>query len=203
MIGTSRAGPPWFPLAVTEQRPEAPHDPSQGADALLGPDALDRDRHAVSSLLTERVYGTLTVLVVLVGLLQEPVLPRALLAALDVALVGVGLWLARLVAERWAYRAVYHRRRTRTEILNLMGETAPLLLAPAPAVLFLLLAATGAFSVRLAMQVSLGVELAFLAATTVLGVWKQGLSVVERATAVVLEVALGGAVILIRVLVGH
>ncbi len=203
MIGTSRRASPWFSQAVSRPLSETPDDGKPGAEASPEAGALVRDRHAVSSLLTERVYGTLTVLVVLVGLLQEPVLPRPLVAALDVALVGVGLWLARLVAERWAYRAVYKRRRTRSEIVHLMGETAPLLLAPAPAVVFLLLAATGSISVRLAMQVSLGVELAFLAAAAVFGVWKQGLSIVERVTAVVLEVALGGAVILIRVLVGH
>ena len=173
------------------------------ADAGQGTAADDDRRHAVAAVLTERVYATVTVLVVLVGLLQEASPPKPLLAALDVGLAGVGLWLARLVAERWAFRTVYRRRRRAREIRELLIETGPLVLAPAPAAVLLLLSAAGALGTRAALQISVRLELAALAVAALTGVRRQRLTWVAGLGAVLLEVALGGAVVGLRLLAGH
>ncbi|MEJ8667737.1 hypothetical protein WKI71_01575 [Streptomyces sp. MS1.AVA.1] len=78
--------------------------------------------------LKERLYATITMISVVIGLTVAEH-PSAAGAAASVAAAAVGLWLATLVADEQAHRTVHGRVATGAELRRMLWVSSPLLLS--------------------------------------------------------------------------
>ncbi|MCA9338383.1 hypothetical protein KC949_02395 [Candidatus Saccharibacteria bacterium] len=109
----------------------------------------------LAEVLRERIYATLTLLAVMVGLWQHPG-DHSALGALGVMFgTVVALWLATIIAARMSYRIVHSGDEFESK-WHEVGETASGLLLPAVApALFVLISLTGIISLKTALLVGI------------------------------------------------
>ncbi len=172
-------------------RPQAP----AGATAARAGDTA-------AARLKERIYAAITLAAVVVTLaVSEETEPGQ--AAIAVAVTALGVWLATLVADEQAHRAVSRRNATRAEIRNALHVSSPLLLSAVGPLALIGASALGAMELETALLISAGVEVA----TLFLWGWRTGLRMgngpVSALVSGLLDTAIGVGVVSVKLIAGH
>lgn len=163
----------------------------------------ERDAVDVAGALRERIYASLTGVATLMLLILHADGESAWSAAISLTVAMVTLWLASLVSEVIAHAATRadddpaRDRTTGSRIRYTAGQSLELLVVP---VVVLLLSLTGIWSLRTALIVAIVVMMATLAGASVYAVRRSTFSPLARVTIVLVELALGGLVIVAKVL---
>ncbi|MFF8691933.1 hypothetical protein ACF08W_06975 [Streptomyces sp. NPDC015144] len=163
---------------------------------------VSRRAEAEGERLKERIYASLTLLAVLVGLAQGGHAGPAG-AAVSVAVTALGLWLATLVADLQAHPVVYGRRPRVREIRHALFTSSPLLSSAAGPLLLIGASGAGLFGLTTALWISVGSEVAALALWGFVGGRRVGSGRAGAAVAAVLNAAIGAGVVSVKLLAGH
>jgi hypothetical protein len=168
----------------------------QRADLVSGTEA-----GVLADRLKERIYATITMIAVAVGLSFGEV--GSLGAVATVVTTAVGLWLAAFVADQQAHRTVHRRLATGHELRRMLYVSSPLLsCAVGPAVL---IAAAGLdiLSLHAALLAAAGVGVVSLFLWGCLGGLRMGGGALAAVVAGLADAAIGVAVALVKVAAGH
>ncbi|MFI1965417.1 hypothetical protein ACH429_15110 [Streptomyces pathocidini] len=152
--------------------------------------------------LKERIYATITMLAVVVGLTEWDDLTYADTMAVIVA-TALGLWLASLVADAQAHRAIHARRARRQELRRMLHVSSPLLLSAVGPLVMTGLAALGVFDLDDALLLAAGVETASLFAWGYIGGRRVGGNPLVALVAGGLDMAIGLFVASVKLAAGH
>ncbi|MFI9105828.1 hypothetical protein ACIGXA_35520 [Streptomyces fildesensis] len=152
--------------------------------------------------LKERIYATITMIAVVVGLTMVDDL-EAGDAAVSVAATSLGLWLATLVADDQGHRAVHHRSTTWPEFRRLLYVSSPLLLSAAGPLILIGVSATGAMALHSGLIAAATVDVVGLFAWGFLAGVRMGGGLVAALVAGTLDTAIGAAVVLVKLTAGH
>lgn len=160
------------------------------------------DASAAALRLKERIYATITMVAVTVGLSvgAESSIPAA---ASAVAVTALGLWLATVVADQQAHRVVHLRDPSSTEIRRLLFVSSPLLVSALPALAMITLSAFGVVALRTALLIAAGVGVGSLFMWSYLGGRRMGNGPAGAAIAGTVDMTIGVAVALVKYVAGH
>jgi hypothetical protein len=151
--------------------------------------------------LKERIYATITMIAVVVGLSLGDV--GSLGAIATILTTAAGLWLAAFVADQQAHRTVHRRLATGGELRRMLYVSSPLLsCAVGPAVL-IALAALDVLSLRAALLAAAGVGVVSLFLWGCLGGLRMGGGALAAIVAGLVDAAIGVAVALVKAAAGH
>jgi hypothetical protein len=151
--------------------------------------------------LKERIYATITMIAVVVGLSLGDV--GSLGAVATVLTTALGLWLAALVADQQAHRTVHRHLATGRELRRMLYVSSPLLsCAVGPAVL-IALAALDVLSLDAALLAAAGVGVVSLFLWGCVGGLRLGGGALAAVAAGLVDAAIGVAVALVKVAAGH
>ncbi|MGW8776498.1 hypothetical protein ACWGNM_00270 [Streptomyces sp. NPDC055796] len=170
--------------------------------AVPATDAEDPDHVRLSAArLKERLYATITMIAVVVGLAYSAHAQPGDVA-LSVAVTALGLWLASLVADGQAHRVVHRRGIGGRELLEMLYVSSPLLLSAAGPLFLILLAALGVMSLHTALLTAAWVNVASLFTWGWFGGVRMGSGLIVSLLGGVIDAAIGTAVALVKA-AGH
>ncbi|EFG64495.1 hypothetical protein [Streptomyces sp. SPB074] len=171
------------------------------AGSTRGPDPLAAPQ-VLGERLKERIYASLTLLAVLVGYGQSAH-PSHEGVAVAVAATALGLWLATLVADLQAHPVAHARRPGTHAVRHALYTSSPLLTSAAGPLLLTGLSALGAMDLGTALWISVGSEVAGLAAWGYAGGRRSGRGVPGAVLSAGLNAVIGVFVAGVKVLAGH
>lgn len=117
-------------------------------------------------VLSERIYGAITLLAVNLGLLLNPKYLTLSHAFSVIITTTLGLWAASLFASFMSYRIVHDNFMPKKEFIHSIIIHRGILLSALPSIIFLAFAATGLIKVQTALTVD--IALAFTAMTVMI-----------------------------------
>lgn len=160
-----------------------------------------RDATTVAGALRERIYATLTGVATLMLLVIHVEDETVTSSVVSVVIAMTTLWLASLVSEFIAHAATHDtagdQRSNVRRILFTAGQSLELILFP---VVLILLSRTGIWSLRTALILAVSALMATLAIASIYAVRRSSFGSVARGVIVLVELGLGAAVILAKVL---
>ncbi|MFF5254477.1 hypothetical protein ACFY4K_20865 [Streptomyces leeuwenhoekii] len=156
---------------------------------------------ALADRLKERIYATITMVAVVVGLDLGDV--GTVGAAGTVLTTALGLWLATFVADQQAHRTVHRRLATGHALRRMLYVSSPLLSCAVGPALMIALAALGVLSLHAALLVSAGAGVASLFLWGFLGGMRMGGGALPAVLAGLVDAAIGVAVVLVKTAAGH
>lgn len=171
------------------------------ADGPSAADGGEADAGALADRLKERIYATITMIAVVVGLSLGEV--GSLGALATVLTTALGLWLAALVADQQAHRTVHRRFATGRELRRMLYVSSPLLSCAAGPAVLIGLAALGVLSLDTALSAAAGVAVVSLFLWGCLGGLRMGGGVPAAVLAGAVDAAIGVAVALVKAAAGH
>ncbi|MFD0531955.1 hypothetical protein ACFQ1I_44020 [Kitasatospora arboriphila] len=148
---------------------------SQEDGAAAGGDTPSEHVDARTEQLKERIYATITMVAVVVGLSAVDDL-TTWKAALAVCATAVGLWLATLVADEQAHRIVHRRLASGHDLRRMLFVSSPLLLSAVGPLLLIGASAVGLMDLHTALLASVAVSVAALFAWGCVGGLRMGSS---------------------------
>ncbi|MFD4347241.1 hypothetical protein ACFWQ6_20710 [Streptomyces coelicoflavus] len=152
--------------------------------------------------LKERLYASLTLLAVLVGLAQSGH-PTHAGAAASVMATALGLWLATLVADLQARPVAHGRRPTGPEVRHALLTSSPLLSSALGPALLVALSALGVLTLDTALWISVASEVAALALWGFVGGLRVGAGRLGALITGVLNAVIGLGVVAVKLVAGH
>ncbi|MFE2145185.1 hypothetical protein ACFXA3_26190 [Streptomyces sp. NPDC059456] len=174
-------------------------DPTVAAPATDGEDP-DHVRLSAARL-KERLYATITMIAVVVGLAYSAHAHPGDVA-LAVAVTTLGLWPASLVADGQAHRVVHRRNIGGRELLEMPYVSSPLLLSAAGPLFLILLAALGVMPLHTALLTAAWVNVASLFTRGWCGGVRRGSGLIVSLVGGIIDAAIGTAVALVKA-AGH
>lgn len=167
------------------------------------PEAAARERAEVlGERLKERIYASLTLLAVLVGLAESGHATHTG-AVVSVAVTALGLWLATLVADLQAHPVAHGRQPTVREIRYTLFTSSPLLTSAVGPLLLIGLSAMGALELTTGLWISVGSEVAALALWGFVGGRRVGAGRLRATVTSALSALIGLGVVGVKLLAGH
>ncbi|MCQ4212614.1 hypothetical protein [Streptomyces longispororuber] len=167
------------------------------------PDVAAQERaDLLRERLKERIYASLTLLAVLVGLAQSGH-PSHVGAAVSVTVTALGLWLATLVADLQAHPVAHGRFPRLPEIRHTLFTSSPLLTSAIGPLLLTGLSALGVMKLTTALWISVGSEVAALAAWGFTGGRRVGAGLLGSLISAALNAVIGVGVVSVKLLAGH
>lgn len=151
--------------------------------------------------LKERIYATITMIAVVVGLSFGDV--SSLGAVATVLTTALGLWLAAFVADQQAHRTVHGHLATGHELRRMLYVSSPLLSCAAGPAVLIALAALDVLSLDAALTVAAGVSVVSLFLWGCLGGLRMGGGPLGAVLAGLADAAIGVAVALVKAAAGH
>ncbi|MFD7613888.1 hypothetical protein [Streptomyces sp. NPDC059828] len=186
---------------MTEPEPTSGPGPASAPTGSTAATAA-RAGDTAAARLKERIYATLTLTAVVVAL-AETAVPDHLEAALTVAVTALGVWLATVVADEQAHRAVTKRGASRLELRTTLYVSAPLLLTAVGPLVLIGASALGVLSLVPALLISACVEVG----TLFFWGWRTGLRMgngpLNAMVSGLIDMGIGVAVIAVKLLAGH
>ncbi len=152
--------------------------------------------------LKERLYATITMISVVIGLAASEH-ADALGAAATVLTASVGLWLAALVADQQAHRVMHGALARGRELRAMLFVSSPLLLSAVGPLVLIGVSAMGAMSLGTALLVAAGVNIATLFAWGCYGGIRMGGGAAFALLAGAIDAAIGTAVAVVKTAAGH
>lgn len=179
------------------------HDRAGGGPEQAEPEQADPAVvEVLAERLKERIYATITMLSVSLGLAVIGHLSHRA-AALTIAVTAAGLWLATVVADQQAHRTV-HRTLARGRDLRVMFYvSSPLLLSAVAPLVMVALSALGAMQLRTALLAAVGIDVASLFGWGLVGGLRMGGGWPAAVLAGVADTVIGVAVAVVKYLAGH
>ncbi|MFI2781266.1 hypothetical protein [Streptomyces sp. ALB3] len=163
--------------------------------------APERIEGAPADRLKERIYATITMIAVVVGLsVSEAGTTGALATVLTTAL---GLWLAAFVADQQAHRTVHRHLATGQDLRRMLYVSSPLLSCAVGPAVTIALAALDVLSLSAALMTAAGVGIASLFAWGCAGGLRMGGGVLLAVLAGLADAVIGVAVALVKAAAGH
>ncbi|MBD9732303.1 hypothetical protein IGX29_10860 [Streptomyces sp. H28] len=175
---------------MTDGERPRPAGPADGADVA-----------AVTGRLKERIYATITMIAVVIGLSVGDAGPRGAIAT--VVTTALALWLAALVADQQAHRTVHRRYATGGELRRMLYVSSPLLSCAVGPAVTIALAALDVMSLDTALLTAAGVGIASLFVWGCVGGLRMGGGTVPALIAGLVDAAIGLAVALVKAAAGH
>ncbi|MER5809566.1 hypothetical protein ABT143_15450 [Streptomyces sp. NPDC002033] len=157
---------------------------------------------AAAARLKERLYATITMISVVIGLAVSEH-ADAIGTTATVLTAAVGLWLASLVADQQAHRVVHGRLATGAELRRMLWVGSPLLLSAVGPLILIGSSALGVMELRTALYAAAGVNVASLFAWGWYGGVRMGSGPAVALLAGALDAAIGLAVALVKAAAGH
>ncbi|HVQ44119.1 MAG TPA: hypothetical protein VMT30_04110 [Candidatus Saccharimonadia bacterium] len=154
-----------------------------------------------AELLKERIYATLALLAILLTI--DPAHTSTLKAAIVVLGTALSLWGASLIAAGMSYRVVMQRPEPETSFKRRVVLHSPLLAAAAFPLLTIALSALGFISLSVAVDVSIGASLLLLLGWSLLSARAVGAGRLATLVVAAIELAIGLAVVWLKMTVGH
>lgn len=151
--------------------------------------------------LKERIYATITMIAVVVGLSLGEV--SSLGAVATVLTTALGLWLAAFVADQQAHRTIHGHLATGHELRRMLYVSSPLLSCAAGPAVLIGLAALDVLSLDTALTVAAGVSVISLFLWGCLGGLRMGGGALGAVLAGLADAAIGVAVALVKAAAGH
>ncbi|MEU0900373.1 hypothetical protein [Streptomyces massasporeus] len=151
--------------------------------------------------LKERIYATITMIAVVVGLSFGEV--SALGAVATVLTTALGLWLAALVADQQAHRTVHRHLATGHELRRMLYVSSPLLSCAAGPSVLIALAALDVLTLRTALLAAAGVCVVSLFLWGCVGGLRMRGGALAALVAGLADAAIGVAVALVKAAAGH
>ncbi|WP_431683462.1 hypothetical protein [Kitasatospora sp. KL5] len=151
--------------------------------------------------LKERIYATITMVAVVVGLSAVDHL-GTWKAASAVLATALGLWLATLVADQQAYRIVHRRVASGHELRRMLFVSSPLLLSAVGPLLLIAAAGIGLMSLHSALLAAAGLSVAALFVWGCVSGLRMGGGLPAALVAGAVDAAIGLAVVAVK-LAGH
>ncbi|MEU9378352.1 hypothetical protein AB0D94_31950 [Streptomyces sp. NPDC048255] len=161
-----------------------------------------QDPQTAAARLKERLYATITMISVVIGLAVSEHADAAGTSA-TVLTAAVGLWLATLVADQQAHRVVHGRLATGGELRHMLWVSSPLLLSAVGPLILIGSAALGVMDLRTALYAAAGVSVASLFGWGWYGGVRMGGGAAVALLAGALDAAIGLAVALVKATAGH
>ncbi|WP_309144358.1 hypothetical protein [Streptomyces sp. BR123] len=152
--------------------------------------------------LKERLYATITMISVVIGLGAGGHVDAAGAAA-TVITASVGLWLAALVADQQAHRVVHGALATGRELRSMLFVSSPLLLSAVGPLLLIGISALGVMALDTALVSAAAVNVATLFAWGCYGGVRMGSGTLFALLAGVIDAAIGTTVALVKAVAGH
>lgn len=152
--------------------------------------------------LKERLYATITMISVVIGLAVSEH-ADAVGTAATVLTAAVGLWLASLVADQQAHRVVHGRLASGAELRRMLWVSSPLLLSAVAPLILIGSAGLGVMELRTALYAAAWVSIASLFAWGCYGGVRMGTGPAVALLAGALDAAIGLAVALVKAFAGH
>ncbi|EFL12960.1 hypothetical protein [Streptomyces sp. C] len=160
------------------------------------------DPRFAAARLKERIYATITIISVVIGLRSAGHVDAAGAAA-TLLTTAVGLWLAAVVADQQAHRVVHGRLATGHELRGILSVSSPLLLSAVGPLVLVASAALGVMSVDTALLAAAAVSVTGLFAWGCYGGVRMGGGALAALLAGALDAAIGLAVALVKAFAGH
>ncbi|MFE0580025.1 hypothetical protein [Streptomyces sp. NPDC058874] len=157
---------------------------------------------AAAARLKERLYATITMISVVIGLAVSEHADTAGTAA-TVLTAAIGLWLATLVSDQQAHRVVHGRLATGGELRHMLWVSSPLLLSAVGPLILIAASALGVMALQTALYASAGVSVASLFGWGWYGGVRMGGSAPLAVLAGGLDATIGLAVALVKAAAGH
>ncbi|MEV7541600.1 MULTISPECIES: hypothetical protein [unclassified Streptomyces] len=157
---------------------------------------------AATAHLKERLYATITMISVVIGLAGTGH-PDAAGAAAAVATAAAGLWLAAFVADQQAHRVTHGSLARGRELRTMLFVSSPLLLSAVGPLLLIGVSALGAMELRTALYTAAGVNVATLFAWGCYGGIRVGGGTALAVLAGAIDAAIGTAVAVVKAAGGH
>ncbi|MFD9542459.1 hypothetical protein [Streptomyces sp. NPDC060022] len=151
--------------------------------------------------LKERIYATITIIAVVVGLSFGDV--DSLGAVATVLTTALGLWLATFVADQQAHRTVHRHVATGRELRRMLYVSSPLLSCAAGPAVLIGLAALDVLPLDAALLTAAGVGVVSLFLWGCLGGLRMGGGALAAVVAGLADAAIGVAVALVKAAAGH
>ncbi|MCM1969683.1 hypothetical protein [Streptomyces sp. G1] len=152
--------------------------------------------------LKERIYATITMISVVIGLAGSSHV-AVLGAAATVTTASVGLWLAALVADQQAHRVMHGALARGRELRAMLVVSSPLLLSAVGPLVLIGVSALGAMGLKTALLTAAGVNVATLFAWGCYGGIRMGGGTVFALLAGAIDAAIGTAVAMVKAATGH
>ncbi|MFB8116913.1 hypothetical protein ACFQ6U_21185 [Streptomyces sp. NPDC056465] len=156
---------------------------------------------ALADRLKERIYATITMIAVVVGLSLGDVGAAGALAT--VLTTALGLWLAAFVADQQAHRTVHRHLATGRDLRRMLYVSSPLLSCAVGPSVMIALAALDVMDLSTALTVAAGVGVASLFVWGCAGGLRMGGGVVLAVLAGLADAVIGVAVALVKTAAGH
>ncbi|MFH9725821.1 hypothetical protein ACH4M4_23080 [Streptomyces sp. NPDC017254] len=171
------------------------------ADQTRSGEPSEAEAGALAERLKERIYATITMIAVIVGLSFGDAGPAG--AAATVLTTALALWLAAFAADQQAHRTVHRGFATGRELRRMLYVSSPLLTcAVAPGVM-IALSALGAMSLSAALRTAVFLAVASLFAWGFVGGLRMGGGRILAVLAGLVDAVLGVAIALVKVSAGH
>ncbi|MFJ3922094.1 hypothetical protein [Streptomyces sp. NPDC090022] len=168
----------------------------------IGDEDLERDPRFAAARLKERLYASITMISVVVGL-AGATHTDAPAAAATVLTAAVGLWLAALVADQQAHRVVHGRLATGRDLRAMLLVSGPLLLSAVGPLILIAVAALDVMDLDTALLTAAGVNVATLFGWGWYGGIRMGAGTFLGLLAGALDAIIGTAVALVKSAAGH
>ncbi|MFD3873285.1 hypothetical protein [Streptomyces sp. NPDC058623] len=160
------------------------------------------DPTTAAAHLKERLYATITMISVVIGLAGSGHVD-ALGAALTVVTASAGLWLASLVADQQAHRVTHGALARGRDLRTMLFVSSPLLLSAVGPLILIGLAALDVMRVETALLTAAAVNVATLFAWGCYGGIRMGGGTAFALLAGGIDAAIGTAVAAVKVAAGH
>lgn len=160
------------------------------------------DTQLAKAQLKERLYATITMISVVIGLVGSGHVD-ALGAVATVVTASVGLWLASLVADQQAHRVMHGALARGRELRAMLFVSSPLLLSAAGPLFLIGVSALGVMGLETALITAAWVNVASLFAWGCYGGIRMGGGTVFALVAGAIDAAIGTAVALVKAAAGH
>ncbi|MFB6613346.1 hypothetical protein ACIGFK_03195 [Streptomyces sp. NPDC085524] len=152
--------------------------------------------------LKERLYATITMISVVIGLAGGSHLD-VVGAVATVATAAVGLWLAALVADQQAHRVTHGALARGRELRAMLFVSSPLLLSAVGPLILIGVSALGVIGLETALYTAAGVNVATLFAWGCYGGIRMGGGTAFALLAGAIDAAIGTAVAVVKAASGH
>ncbi|MFG2981098.1 hypothetical protein ACGFYQ_07525 [Streptomyces sp. NPDC048258] len=166
----------------------------QAADAMA--------TEMATAQLKERLYATITMISVVIGLAGSSHV-TVLGSVATVVTASVGLWLAALVADQQAHRVTRGALARGRELRAMLFVSSPLLLSAVGPLVLIGLSALGVMGLETALLTAAGVNVATLFAWGCYGGVRMGGGTVFALLAGAIDAAIGTAVAVVKAAAGH
>lgn len=162
---------------------------------LTKPSKQGREKHA--AYIKERIYGSVTVLAVNVGLLlHDDTTVQS--AYITVASTIGGLWLASMFASVLSYRIIHDNAMKRREFIHELAVHRGLLFAAVPSMLMFSLAAFDVTSIKTAIIADIVLALIALTVTMIIAGKTERNSTKTVIVSIIIQAVIAGLIVLIK-----